>query len=65
MSDELLDYTAWLNENPQYRLQCFIAWKCGEETFRKFLANDDEIRAFIVRNFYFLQALFELPEFHS
>jgi hypothetical protein len=59
------DSAQFLIDNPLYRRECFVAWKCGGETLRKFLEGDDATRLFIVRQLEFLDALFALPEFSA
>lgn len=62
---QLPDYVQWLNDNPLYRLQCYLAWRVGEQTFRGFISGNDEDVKFIARETPFLRDLFELPEFNA
>lgn len=65
MPKVLPDYTKWLEENPLYRQECYLALRCGEQTLRLFIEGDEATRLFITSNFFFLRDLFSLPEFQQ
>lgn len=54
-----------LAANPRYRLQHFVAWMCGEDTFRAYMDGDKHTRDYIHKNLWFLAALFEGEEFRG
>lgn len=62
---QLPDYVEWLEDNPLGRLQCYLAWRVGEKTFRGFIEGNPEDVKFIAQNTAFLRDLFDLPEFNA